>query len=584
MDDVENERELRCKLRETEEALQKAAQYGLELLDDQLTLQNKLEEQRIEMTNALEALEQEKYSLHKEVELKTRMMESLKLDFDAMKKQYEQKLELLESEQGRRHAVELSDCRNKNEQMKAERDKAQLAERQLRHKLELQSQALSNKTEELRALTERAHETMSSEIMEMEAQRMELESHVVQGTVLFCNWRSDSLPFCLSQVSLQQELQENQYKEQQLQLSNSSLQRHVQQLSEEKEEREREAVSYFNALEKAREDKQDLQIQLDQVLQKAQDVNGKGNSLFAEVEDKRAAMERQLISMKVQYQSLQKQHAFSRQELHRMKSQIAIMLRIQGVAANKEQMERLQNLLSEKNSEIEALAAKVQQLESEARRPSVQAAEIEFHDETYYIDLLKMKLSNSEKAAEQLKHELSLQRMKAISEGQRVLEMERKLFAVQQILKQTQSANLNLQIKVDELQMKYEPQELSTERVQKRRREKLPVGNATEGPQPSTKEPPSKKLELPEGVKAGTEPQAPASAEERPPVAPLLPVSATASNTSLPHESKRICISEEPPVIIPNPPRSVPSSSASSCKPYTLLWHCGQIFPVPGLC
>uniref|UniRef100_A0AAY4DZR1 Protein Spindly n=1 Tax=Denticeps clupeoides TaxID=299321 RepID=A0AAY4DZR1_9TELE len=547
--------ELRCKLRETEEALQKAAQYGLELLDDQLTLQNKLEEQRIEMTNALEALEQEKYSLHKEVELKTRMMESLKLDFDAMKKQYEQKLELLESEQGRRHAVELSDCRNKNEQMKAERDKAQLAERQLRHKLELQSQALSNKTEELRALTERAHETMSSEIMEMEAQRMELESHV---------------------VSLQQELQENQYKEQQLQLSNSSLQRHVQQLSEEKEEREREAVSYFNALEKAREDKQDLQIQLDQVLQKAQDVNGKGNSLFAEVEDKRAAMERQLISMKVQYQSLQKQHAFSRQELHRMKSQIAIMLRIQGVAANKEQMERLQNLLSEKNSEIEALAAKVQQLESEV--------EIEFHDETYYIDLLKMKLSNSEKAAEQLKHELSLQRMKAISEGQRVLEMERKLFAVQQILKQTQSANLNLQIKVDELQMKYEPQELSTERVQKRRREKLPVGNATEGPQPSTKEPPSKKLELPEGVKAGTEPQAPASAEERPPVAPLLPVSATASNTSLPHESKRICISEEPPVIIPNPPRSVPSSSASSCKPYTLLWHCGQIFPVPGLC
>lgn len=42
-----------------------------------------------------------------------------------------------------------------------------------------------------------------------------------------------------------------------------------------------------------------------------------------QVEDRRAEMERHLISMKVQYQSLQKQHAFSRQQLHRMKVQIS---------------------------------------------------------------------------------------------------------------------------------------------------------------------------------------------------------------------------------------------------------------------
>lgn len=47
---------LQCKLKEKEEALQKAAQYGLQLLDDQLNLQNKLEEQRIEMTNAMEVM------------------------------------------------------------------------------------------------------------------------------------------------------------------------------------------------------------------------------------------------------------------------------------------------------------------------------------------------------------------------------------------------------------------------------------------------------------------------------------------------------------------------------------------------
>jgi len=38
-----------------------------------------------------------------------------------------------------------------------------------------------------------------------------------------------------------------------------------------------------------------------------------------QLEDKRAAMERQLIGMKVQHLSLQKQHAFSKQQLQRMK-------------------------------------------------------------------------------------------------------------------------------------------------------------------------------------------------------------------------------------------------------------------------
>lgn len=51
------------------------------------------------------------------------------------------------------------------------------------------------------------------------------------------------------------------------------------------------------------------------------DACNRMNSLLfvLQLEDKRAEMERQLISMKVQYQSLQKQHAFSKQQLQRMK-------------------------------------------------------------------------------------------------------------------------------------------------------------------------------------------------------------------------------------------------------------------------
>lgn len=48
---------------------------------------------------------------------------------------------------------------------------------------------------------------------------------------------------------MEQTLQESRYREQQLELTNSSLQRHLERITEEKEEREKEAVSWFNALE-----------------------------------------------------------------------------------------------------------------------------------------------------------------------------------------------------------------------------------------------------------------------------------------------------------------------------------------------
>lgn len=45
---------LRSQLREKEEQVHKAAQAGLDLLNEQMELQNRLDEQRVEMTNALE--------------------------------------------------------------------------------------------------------------------------------------------------------------------------------------------------------------------------------------------------------------------------------------------------------------------------------------------------------------------------------------------------------------------------------------------------------------------------------------------------------------------------------------------------
>lgn len=61
------------------------------------------------------------------------------------------------------------------------------------------------------------------------------------------------------------------------------------------------------------------------------------------------------------------------------------------------------------------------------------------------------------KFAEKLKGELSIARMKALSESHRVLELERKLFAAENALKQGHIDIIKLQVKIEEFQIKYEP-------------------------------------------------------------------------------------------------------------------------------
>ncbi|KAM9794927.1 protein Spindly [Neosynchiropus ocellatus] len=454
---------LRNQLKERDQQVQQAAQAGLDLLNQQMELQSRLEEQRVEMTNALEALEQEKYSLQKDVELKTRVMESLKSDYELTQNQQSQRLQDELEALGRKHSLALCELNNKVFGLQSSLEESQLSEKQLKHKLQMQTEVLNSKMEELRSLGERTQSSVTSEMMEVQAKLMDL--------------RNENL-------HLEKSLQESQYREQQLEQTTASLQRHLAKITEEKEDREKEAVSYFNALEKSREGNRDLQIQLDLVTQQAQDPNSKGNSLFAELEDKRAEMERQLISIKVQHQSLLKQHAFSKQQQQHMKGQIATLMQLQGTRADPAQMERLQFMLSEKNGEIQNLMTKLQRLEkvetmlkSQPTNPSA-AGRGDVQDETYYTDLLKMQLGKAAKHAESLGDELSLQRMKSLSESQRALQLERKLFKSEQMLRQTQSDKIRLQLRVEELQHKYEPKDEKSLRSQKRTKEKLPFSVA----------------------------------------------------------------------------------------------------------
>ncbi|NXK23283.1 SPDLY protein, partial [Arenaria interpres] len=254
---------LRNQLKEAENERRKAAQYGLHLLESQSEVQNQLDQARHELTEKTEKFEQEKYTLQREIELKNRMLENLSFEYDSLKQQQNMQLDKQKEQLARFYGQEISDLKNKLEDLKAELDETRLSEKQLRHKVDHQKEIIAAKSEELRMMSERVHETMSSEMLNLQIELTELES---------------------VKANVEEKLNELQYGKEQLELINCNLRNQLERLQGEKEEREKEVVSYCNALEKAREANQELQVQLDHAMQQSLDPTSKGNSLFAEVQ------------------------------------------------------------------------------------------------------------------------------------------------------------------------------------------------------------------------------------------------------------------------------------------------------------
>lgn len=65
--------------------------------------------------------------------------------------------------------------------MQSTLEESQLNEKQLKHKLEVLNETLNNKLEELRAVNEQTHTSMTSEMMEVQMKIMDLENNKVKG-------------------------------------------------------------------------------------------------------------------------------------------------------------------------------------------------------------------------------------------------------------------------------------------------------------------------------------------------------------------------------------------------------------------
>lgn len=74
-------------------------------------------------------------------------------------------------------------------------------------------------------------------------------------------------------------------------------------------------------LQKNKDEVMELQLEVESLRLAETDPARKGNSLFAEVEDQRQAMEKQLINYKTNYNILKNQYDIKTQQLAKMKVQ-----------------------------------------------------------------------------------------------------------------------------------------------------------------------------------------------------------------------------------------------------------------------
>ncbi|XP_077571073.1 protein Spindly-B-like isoform X2 [Stigmatopora nigra] len=470
---------LEDKLRQMDAQVQEAAQAGLELLNQITEMQTRFEEFRMEMTSALEDLKQDKYTLQKEMVLRTQQIKSLHWEAENMEKHYRRHMEDEKEKLQTSHQRDVNELNNKvvsflkcKDQimlLQSSLDESRMTEEHLKENLEMKTEVLNNKMEELRILNEDTESLPLSELVDVR-NFIELEN---------------------IKLELERKQKESQHTEQRLKLINSSLQQNLKLTID---ERNKEAATWYQTLEKSREMNRELQAQLSTVQQQSQDPNSKGNSVFAELADKSDEMEKDLKNMKVLYESLQTQYDFNKQ-LQRMKVHIATLMQLRCSKADHSQMERLQSLLSVKNDEIHNLMIKSQRLEKvemllKAQRDKPPCSEIgNGQEETYYIDLLKMQRDSAMKDLQHLEDELSLERMKSFSESQKVLQLERKLFTNERLLKQAQCDKIQLQLQVEDLQENNLPKK-TTELSQRKENEKI-TGNplsSFEGTQPNGKQ------------------------------------------------------------------------------------------------
>jgi len=466
-------RDAEQKARDAEEMMMQAAQYGKGLLD-----------KNIELEAQCEAAQQDKYESNLKLQAKLGVEKTLLTEIDNMReavKHYElqnQRRELEDDEKWAKRediwkaklaevdsALQASETREKGLV-----DRMEIAEKQLREANDILNQSVGG-------------QSFSAEFGELQVQNVELvqEKQILETELGRVKAELDQEKAKVNSASAKIDVQQREYEELQC-----------------------EITGYVRAAEASKTEVMELEAQMEAM--KAGEVNedGKGNSLFSEVNDRREKVENQLRVYEEKYETLKENYDIKLAQLQKTKMHNAQLLSIAGTrGGDTGHAARLEELLSTERNKNKTLRDRLDSLEKLGSGQQVVTVPFQASssgkseggegDETVLVQhtaseeyaYLSSMLGDSQKNNAELQKQLQQQFRQNLEDSDKLREMTRKVNQTETSLQKLKADNYTLRMQIDELKCKKGDQKVAkkepvkiVEMLNFGKKKEEPVGNA----------------------------------------------------------------------------------------------------------
>ncbi|KAK3089999.1 hypothetical protein FSP39_008350 [Pinctada imbricata] len=448
--------ELNSQLEECRLDLVQSAEIGKQLLEENEELRDKLERSVKEHSAQLEVSEQKIYELQNKYDCQVQQqqwyneeMGQLREDLASQKSSLMEKWEVEKLNQ-------IAEFQKQINNLRCELDEANDGKKQLEIQVRELDTLLRQKEEFNQTLSQTFHleeiGDLQQKLLDAANEANDLKSQIVE-------LRGENQRQMMEMEKCKQRIHDKESEIESLQCQCSS---------------------YSNKIEHSKMEKMELEAQLDAVRMEMQGHSSKGNSLFSEVEDRRISAEKKMITMKSDYDSLQKRYDLSNEQLRKMKAKMVQYLEFGKGKADSGRIEELEKQLNIEMSEKKKLREQVLKLEKDLeqsflRAPCGENGEDGNGDDSYKKYLLTI-VQEKSKEIENLKKEMKVQDMLFLDQRSKLLEMERTLYDTKQEKEKYRITCLQKDLKIEEMIIKYEPDSFKGDkRVIKMRREKIVI-------------------------------------------------------------------------------------------------------------
>jgi len=435
---------LQSQLEESENEAVMAAEIGQQLLEEKSSVEADREQERNTYTAKLEELTQENFSLTAKLESKERLLElhsQYQDDENKRKKEDQEKDQLILL-----HEKKINELKNDLKKAKITYNEEVS---NLNMMIQQKGEVIENLQNDIVKEKEknRASAIKISNDGEIEELKMAIEC---------CYQDKRQVEHKLCEM-----IHENERKS----LEVDNIRQRLMEVNEELGEERRQKEDYYQHLQDAKDTVNELNLKNNsqQMELNSRGHSKKGNSLFAELEDKRIAAEKELAVFKLRYDSLRKAHNNVKHEMVQMRYQVLGFLQSRsGDRADRLRVEQLESALSAQRAECAMISAKLRQLQhAKDQNPvnEVKEAMESFQgsdSSKHYVNLLLVNAEEMKQKIEMFEKELGVARFRLVAKEDQLHETERKLYTATTSAEKFRNESLRIKLKVDEMKSKYE--------------------------------------------------------------------------------------------------------------------------------